>query len=92
MTTAHHFNDMLPVKMSVVTTSDPSSIVVRSGLGTPLPVITTTTSQSSPTTQPTATEAAAASVTLHLEAVALPQYVILPADATATAACASLKW
>jgi hypothetical protein len=27
-----------------------------------------------------------------LEAVALPQYVILPADATATAACASLKW
>jgi hypothetical protein len=79
MTTAHHFNDMLPVTMSVVTTSDPSSIVVRSGLGTPLTVITTTTSQSSPTT-------------LHLEAVALPQYVILPADATATAACASLKW
>lgn len=77
MTTAHHFNDFLPVTLTVATGA-PGAVVVRSGLGTPLDVALTA--------------AAGGGVDVALDAVALPQYVLLPPDVTAAAVCATLLW
>jgi hypothetical protein len=77
MTTAHHYNDATPANMTVATAS-PGAVVVRNGLGAPMPAAQAA--------------AGAGSVTLALQATALPQYILLPPDATATAACRTLVW
>jgi hypothetical protein len=81
MTTAHHFNDALKVNMTI-STSVPKDILVRNGLGTPLSIPTSLVNEIG----------VKSDVLLQLEAVALPQYIILPKDITATQACASLVW
>jgi len=83
MTTAHHFHDFLNVNMTI-STSSPSDIIVRNGLGTPLSI--------SPTQVVMSGTQAQATVLLQLEAVALPQYVILPKDTSASNVCATLVW
>ena len=81
MTTAHHFNDALKVNMTISTTL-PNDILVRNGLGTPLSIPSSHVHENG----------IKSDVSLQLEAVALPQYIILPKDTTATQACASLVW
>jgi hypothetical protein len=77
MTTAHHFNDILFVNMTI-STSIPGDILVRNGLGTPLSINTVSLGSKA--------------ILIELEAVALPQYIILPKDTTAAQVCSSLVW
>ena len=76
MSTAHHFNDATPANLTIATAS-PSAILVRNGLGAPMAV------PQLPVT---------GGVQLALQAVALPQYILLPRDVTAAAACRTLLW
>jgi len=77
MTTAHHYNDATPANLTVATASPPGAILVRNGLGAPMAV---------------AQRPVAGGVALALQAVALPQYIVLPRDASAAAACRTLVW
>jgi hypothetical protein len=72
-----HFNDFTSATLTVTTAQPLSALSLMNGVGTPLAV------SSAP---------APGGFRLSLEVTALPQYLILPSDADAEGACASLKW
>lgn len=78
MTIARHYNDRTLASIMIHTNSTPSAVVGRNGLGSPLPL--------------TLTGSGAGSITFNLSVGALPQYITLPADASAAVACSTLQW
>jgi hypothetical protein len=81
----HHFNDRTPANATITTGGPISSASLSNGVGTPLPLIATPTG-------PGPNADGATKYTVQLIVAPLPQYVLLPPDATATAFCNSLTW
>lgn len=78
MTTAHHYNDALRATLHVATAAPPAVLVLRNGLGAPM--------------DPAASPAPGGGVDVALVITPLPQYLELPPDASAVAACRTLAW
>ena len=72
-----HFNDVTAATLTVATAQPLAAISLLNGVGTPLAV---------------SAAAAPGGFRFALEVTALPQYLVLPSDADAVAACASLEW
>jgi len=83
MTTAHHFNDFAAATVHVAT-ANPAALRLRNGLGAPIVPV--------PVVPGAVVLGGAGGVTLNLTVGALPQYLELPQDASATAVCQSLVW
>lgn len=75
-TTQHHFNDRVAATL-LAATARPADAAVMNGLGAPLAGVLAP---------------AAGGVRATLSIAPLPTYILLPADASATQACASLAW
>lgn len=73
-----HFNDFTPATLTVATAQALGALSLLNGVGTPLALA--------------AAPAPGGGYRISLDITALPQYLVLPADADATAACASLEW
>ena len=78
MTAAHHFNDRVDATLQVNSVLPPSAFTARNGLGAAMPLVVSGNG--------------AGWIAFNFSIGALPQYVELPADASATAACATLRW
>ncbi len=86
MTTAHHYNDFTPATLTVKTGAAASSLLLRNGVGAPMAVRSAALSGINSSAHESQI------FSLDLRITAMPQYLLLPADASATTVCQSLKW